>query len=510
MLDLEAAAWQACFQRSPILPKPRRWASPLDMAADLGTGIVRTPALERINRSLVRVADSPGQSRLAVFMPPQEAKSSTCSYWNLLWLLVDNPELRIILVSYNAEKAREWGADIKLAVENWNGADGMLDLGLRLRADSRAAGRWKIDGHSGGLYCAGIESGITGRPGDYVCVDDPTKNMQEAQSAAKRDSVTHTYRAAIIPRMGPRTKLVWIQTLWNEAETIQGVLANEGSDWEVIRIPAIADSPDDPIGRKIGEPMISARGERDWKKIRRDVGEFVFAALYQQRPAPAEGGLFKRLWWRYWVPAPQLNMASPRLDLGGRVILLSDTWRFMTGDLAASTRTSADYTVAAAWALTVDGDQILLDYNRAKVGEVDHFNLFRPLAQRWQVDTVFLEASQYGTTLVADATRSGLHITPIQAEVDKFSRALPYSARCSGGRVWLPAGSDKVGAWVDEHASFNAGSHDDMVDVGSLATGVAVKQWSPNSPKRLAPPRSSVGPALPAPDPDIDFMSIQM
>jgi hypothetical protein len=58
--------------------------------------------------------------------------------------------------------------------------------------------------------------------------------------------------------------------------------------------PAIAESPDDPLGRPIGEPMISARGDRDWARIRESVGEYVWAALYQQRPAPAEGGLFKR------------------------------------------------------------------------------------------------------------------------------------------------------------------------------------------------------------------------
>jgi predicted phage terminase large subunit-like protein len=476
--------WEAAARLfEPAPPCPRRWPSPLDMACELNPQMVRTPALNAINGALVRLADKSGQGRLAVFMSPQEGKSSLCSYWNPLWLLTHRPDLRVIAVSYNAEKSREWGAEVKATIENFNGDDGMLDLGLRLRQDTRAAGRWKVAGGDGGLYCAGIESGITGRPGDYIIVDDPTKNLQEAQSMAKRESVASTYRGAIVPRMGPNTKLVWIQTLWHESEVIQQILANEGDDWEVIRIPAICDSPDDPLGRQIGEPMVSARGQRDWVKIRRDVGEYVFAALYQQRPAPAEGGLFKRLWWRYWTPAPPLS-SGERVDLAGRLFDLADCWKFMTGDLAASTRTSADWTVAAAWALTTEGDLVLLDYNRARVGEAHHFDLFRPLAERWRVDTVFLEASQYGTTLVQEATRSGLHITPIQAEVDKFSRALPYSARCSGGRVWLPAGSQKTGTWVDEHAAFPNGSHDDAVDVGSIATRVAVTKWAPPPPVR--------------------------
>ncbi len=506
LTPLEQAAWRhAIAKLTPPEPKPRRWASPLDMACDLDPRVVRTPALEAINAALVRLADKPGQGRLAVFMSPQEGKSSTCSYWNPLWLLAHNHDLRIIAVSYNAEKSREWGAEVKNAIENFNGDDDMADLGLRLRADTRAAGRWKVDGAIGGLYCAGVESGITGRAADYIIVDDPTKNLQEAQSEPKRKRVSSTYRGAIIPRMGPDTKLVWIQTLWHEAETIQEILANEGSDWEVVRIPALADSPDDPLGRAIGEPMESARGHRDWAKIRRDAGEYVFSALYQQRPAPAEGGLFKRNWWQYWTPAPTWEYCGDRFDLAGRVRTAGESWRFMTGDLAASTRTSADYTAAAVWALSIDGDLILLDYQRARIGEQDHFDLFRPLAQRWQVDTIFLEASQYGTTLVAEATRSGLHITPIQAEVDKFSRALPYSARCSGKRVWLPAGT-KSDAWVAEHASFPNGTHDDLVDVGSLATRVAVTKWQPPPPRAPEPVRPDQFAFLGGSGGNVDFM----
>jgi hypothetical protein len=54
--------------------------------------------------------------------------------------------------------------------------------------------------------------------------------------------------------------------------------------WRVINIPAVAEREDDPLGREIGEGMISARGERDWASIRTTVGEYVWGALYQGRP----------------------------------------------------------------------------------------------------------------------------------------------------------------------------------------------------------------------------------
>ncbi len=478
--------WEAAARLfEPPAVKPRRWASPLDMACELDPTVVRTRALDVINAALVDLAVGRNTgNKLAVFMSPQEGKSTLCSYWTPLWLLsqVDS-DLRILSISYSAELARRWGADVKLALESHNGDEGTLDLGLRLRADSRAAGRWQIEGHRGGIYCAGVGGGITGKPADWIGLDDPLKNMEEAQSEAYRDRVMNTWRGVLIPRMAPHTKVVWIQTLWHEAEPIRQILDGNPGGWKVVRIPAIADSPDDPLGREIGEPMESARGHRDWARIQRETGESAFSALYQQRPSPAEGNLFKRVHWRYWSPAPYSH--GYRFDLAGKVRDARDCWRFITGDLAASKKTSADWTVAAAWALTIDGDLVLLDRMRARVGEAHHFDLFRPLAERWQIDTIFLEKSQHATTLVTEAAQSGLHITPLTAEADKVTRAIPYSARVQGGRVWLPAGAPWVGSWVDEHAAFDAGSHDDQVDVGAYACRVAITKWAPPPPRPL-------------------------
>lgn len=470
-----------------------RWPSPLDMAVELDPprlddagermGVWRTPALDLINSALVDLADG-RESRLAAMVAPQEGKSTTVSFWFPLWLLTCvNPDLRILIVSYSDEMARRWGAAIKDALENWSGEDGGVDLGLRLRKDSRAAGRWNIASHRGSVYCAGMFGSITGKTGDIILVDDPLKNMEEAQSEKIREKAMSVYRSVLVTRLGPGAKMAWIQTCWHELEPIRQILANEGDKatggkWRVISIPAIAEDVDDPLGRQPGEGMVSARGNRDWQAIRKTVGEYVFGALYQQRPAPAEGNIFKRLWWRYWRPAPALG-ASQRLDLGGRIFNLADCWRYATVDLANSTKTSGDWTVISAWARTVSGDLVLLDRTRARIGEEDHFTHARPLVERWQLDTLFVEKSQYGTTLVREATQAGVPISPLDAETDKVTRALPASAWCSGGRVWLPVGAWWLKVWTDEHAGFPNAAHDDQVDTLSYAVRVAVTRWNP-------------------------------
>jgi hypothetical protein len=67
--------------------------------------------------------------------------------------------------------------------------------------------------------------------------------------------------------------------------------------WGRLFAPAIAGQ-NDPLGRKRGEFLTSARGrtEEDWARIRKNVGERWWAALYMCEPTPAEGGVFKHEW----------------------------------------------------------------------------------------------------------------------------------------------------------------------------------------------------------------------
>jgi predicted phage terminase large subunit-like protein len=352
---------------------------------------------------------------------------------------------------------------------------------LRLRADSRAAGRWQIDGRRGGVYCCGVGGSLTGRPVDVLVWDDPLKDMEQAQSARYRDRAWRFYQAVAVPRLGPGSRCVLIQTRWHEDDPAGRLLKNEPGRWRVVNIPAIAESADDPLGRRPGEAMISARGRRDWAAIRASVGEFVWAALYQQRPAPAEGGLFKRASLRYWTPmaaAPSRHglAGGRRVDLAGRTVYLDDCWRFLTADLAASTKTSADYTAAGAWAISPDGDLILLEARRARIEETGHWDLIRPLREQWAADVVYVESRMFGTTMVIDATRDGVPVAELKADTDKVTRAIPATARADTGRLWLPAG-DASADVVDELLAFPNSAHDDYVDVVSYAARVQAAHW---------------------------------
>jgi predicted phage terminase large subunit-like protein len=506
LVDRPVSPWEAAARMfEPPPPRLRRWETPGVLAGRLDQSIVQTPALDLIDDALVELFDTPGQQRLAVFMAPQEGKSERVSHYFPLWALCDNPDLRIAIVSHSAELALGFGRSIKNDVESNDGTDGTLDLGLRLRKDSKAAGRWNIEGYRGSVYATSVAGNLTGKPADLILLDDPIADLERAMSIKYRERAHRFWLGVAVPRMGPNTKVCLIQTRWHEDDLAGRLLATEGDKvkggrWKVISIPAqCEDEGSDPLGRKRGEYMVSTRGRttQDWDDRKKDMGAYVWSALCQQRPAPAEGGMFKRIWWRFWSPAPALF--GERIDCAGRIWPVKECWRFATIDLAASTKTSSDWTVVSAWMLTGDGDLVLLDRNRARVGEADHFTLVRPLVERWALDTVFVEASQHSTTLVTEAAHSGIPVSPLTADTDKLTRAIPASARASNGRVWLPAGAPWLAEWIGEHASFPNGTHDDQVDTLAYAVRIAITKWAPPPPKPSLPPSG-----------EIDLMTVPM
>lgn len=461
--------WQAAQRRFDTTHRERKWPTPGAMAQALDPLTRQTPALDLIDEHLVGLADG-DTNRLMVLMSPQEGKSERVSRRFPTWLLQHSPNTRIAIVSFADERARRWGRKIKSDLEQHP------ELGLRLRRDSHAAGRWQIAGYRGGVYCVGIAGSLVGEPVDVLIIDDPIADLEHALSPVYRERAKRFWQSVAVPRLGPASKVVLVQTRWHEDDLAGWLLASAGGRWTQLAIPAVAESADDPLGRVPGEGMRSARGDRDWASIEAEVGAYIWAAEYQQRPAPAEGGIFKRADWRYWEPmGPDARGAA--VGLAGTRVPLGECYRFGTVDLATSTRSSADYTVAGAWAISPAGDLILLDRVRDRITEADHFGRIHPLAQRWGLDTVFVEASQHGTTLVYEAGRAGLPISKLEADTDKFTRALPAATRVEQHRVWLPAGAGWLDEWIDEHAAFPNGAHDDQVDVSAYAARVAAAHW---------------------------------
>lgn len=513
-------------------PRPRRFASPLALARNLDPRTGSSQALRAIDRALVALVDTDDHDGLLVTIPPQEGKSTTCSRRFPEWVLDHNPEKRVAIVSYEAEKALRWGRDIKRDIELAG-----TELPISIRADSSAAGRWETP-EGGGMFCVGIGGPLTGQAVDLLIIDDPVKDRADAESATLRQRAWEWWENVALARFGPGTKTVLIMTRWHEDDLAGRILSRPSPlRWRTLKIPAIAEANDE-LGRQPGEELSSVRGRKPgyFLNLRANMGAYTFSSIYQQSPTAAEGNFFRRAAFRYWRDAPAWTDGRERIDLEGRIVTLADCWRFGTVDVAASTKTSADYTVISMWAVAPDGDLILLDRVRKQVEQHDHFSLAQPLFAKWGECTLWVEKQWIASTLVADAQNAGIPIADLIADTDKVTRAVPAAGRVHAGRVWFPAQTsgcecgncpDNVmrdgvrvdGVWLDEWcdelAQFPSGPHDDQVDTLSYAAKIVTGAWTPpkNEPRPGLDPhertvaqyaRSAVGD-----DDGIDPMTVQ-
>lgn len=481
-----------------IVPQPHRYANPGKLAAAIDPQHAQTAALDLIDDALVELMrdDNDEFDSLAVSLPPQEGKSLKISRRFPEWLLDRFPHLRIAIVSYEQDIALRWGRDIKMDIAlnpcktGQPKCPGCGGLHISIRPDSSAAGRWETP-QGGGVYCVGVGGPLTSRTVDVLIVDDPVKDRAAAESQKIRDTTWDWWESVALTRFGPKTKVALVQTRWHEDDLAGRIFARPGPrKWKQLIIPAIATDKD-PLGRKPGQELVSVRNRQPgyFRRLQATMSTYVFSGIYQQTPTAAEGNFFRRASFRYWRWMPPWPDGRRRIDCEGRTVTLADCWFFITMDFAASQKSSADYTVASVWAITLEGDLLLIDRRRARVPDHQHFKLAQPLIADWSVQQVFVESNWWSSTFVTDARDAGVPVALVNADNDKVTRAIPAAGRVHSGRAWWPAetsgcecGSCKDGKWLDEYcdelASFPQGTHDDQVDTLSYAARIQVNDWT--------------------------------
>ncbi|WP_372512674.1 terminase large subunit domain-containing protein [Mycobacterium yunnanensis] len=279
----------------------RRPGSPAELARRLDPKFRVTPTIRLLSDVAVRSFRNPDE-RDVVSTPPRTGKSQTAVIWNVVWALMENPDLKIVVVAYGDDLAQTHSREARKIIN-----EHQEFLGYRLAQDKTAVGRWRVDGHEGGLLAAGINSGVTGFGADCLLIDDPVKDQAEADSKAHRNRILNEYRSTLAPRVHPGGSVIVIQTRWHEADLTGSLLAQEPDVWRHTNIPAVSEAGvPDALGRLPGVTMISALGftPEHYAAMRRTSGERTWHALYQGVPSAPEGGLVKASWLEGWrLPA---------------------------------------------------------------------------------------------------------------------------------------------------------------------------------------------------------------
>jgi predicted phage terminase large subunit-like protein len=448
--------------------------------------------------------------RLMIFVPPRHGKSELVTVRYIAWRLIRDARMNVIIGCYNQKLANRFSRKIK-----------QITTGRVVRSHARhAAEEWETAA-GGSVKAVGVGSGITGFGGDLVVIDDPIKGRAEARSAVLREKIWDWYKDDISTRLEPNAPIILIQTRWHDDDLAGRLLKemeNGGEKWEVVRLPALAESeppalaggrfvsqaasplpadgsdphtPIDAVSVPANWPPAYAGGS-DWRPVpanwppayaggsdwrsegealwperydrddllatKRRLGPWSFSALYQQRPVPAGGTLFKPEWFR--------NVVSNRPE--GLV--------WCRGyDLAVSLKDSADYT--ASFRIAVDkktGVMYIADGFRARLEfpEQRRFVIERMLAEP---DTRHgIELALHGRALMQELRREprirGRVLRGVKVDGDKLLRAEAWAGFAEEGKVVLVNGP-WTHDFIDEVCRFTGrgDAHDDQVDAVGLA-----------------------------------------
>ena len=271
--------------------------SPGGLAAIITEGReLQAPHLKMIDQAFQRIANGE-QLQVMLTCPPRHGKSQRVSRWGPLWYLRRHPTHRVMIASYGAELADDHGRWVRDQLKEYSGT-----LGIRLNPASHAANRFDLEqprGSSvrGGMVTAGVGGGLTGKGFDLGIIDDPFKGNDDSGSPAQRDRVYDWYRSVFYTRRAPGASIILVNTRWHEDDLSGRLLQNEAHRWIQIDLPAIADSPNDPLGREIGQALWPSQyDEADLADTRETLGERIWYSMYQQKPRPLEGGVWKWAW----------------------------------------------------------------------------------------------------------------------------------------------------------------------------------------------------------------------
>lgn len=440
------------------------------------------------------VAVSMGEiKRLQVWVPPVSMKSLTVSVLWPAWEWTWKPAVRYWGASYETALAMRLSAMSRnLIMSNWyqDRWGGQFKL-------IRIADRYWENDKGGTRLATSPESTGTGEHGDRILIDDPiSAQSAEAVTKLKLAYVNETWYDGTVSTRGTdenHARILIMQRL-HENDLAAHLLTLE--DWTVLCLPERfwkghpyawrghrTDIPSAGSTLGSGDPR-SSEEELLWPSHRPEaISDAISKSLkhrasgqLQQWPAPKEGQLLKRSWWRFYPPD---LMDQPKRRPACHIVI-------QTIDTPLKDKESNDMVSIQAWGVK-GADAYLLDvrtdwmnYRKAKRAILEQAREVRKMFPKAR-HVVLIENAGYGVELIVDLKRELTGVNKITPDMDKVLRAEAASDDLESGNCWLPGiggGADTslgparsvskdVQDFIESCALFPNAAHDDDVDAWS-------------------------------------------
>ena len=267
--------------------------------------------------------------KLMITMPPQHGKSEGATRRLPAFVLGQDPDKRIAIVSYNAIKARKFNRELQRIMDDDRyyelfpqtllaGQASYQEQGRRSRNYARNSDECEIVGCQGSFKTIGVGGSLTGEPVDMLIMDDLYKDASSAWSPVIRQNVADWYDTVASTRLHNDSQQLLVFTRWHMEDLAGRLLEQEGvydpienpQGWLLVSFPAIQNRPpseQDP--RAEGEPLWPERHSLEKLLEIKGRSPTVFESLYQQNPQPSQGLMYEEFTCYTDLPSRSYSVA---------------------------------------------------------------------------------------------------------------------------------------------------------------------------------------------------------
>ena len=267
--------------------------------------------------------------KLMITMPPQHGKSEGATRRLPAFVLGQDPDKRIAIVSYNAIKARKFNRELQRIMDDDRyyelfpqtllaGQASYQEQGRRSRNYARNSDECEIVGYQGSFKTIGVGGSLTGEPVDMLIMDDLYKDASSAWSPVIRQNVADWYDTVASTRLHNDSQQLLVFTRWHMEDLAGRLLEQEGvydpienpQGWLLVSFPAIQNRPpseQDP--RAEGEPLWPERHSLEKLLEIKSRSPTVFESLYQQNPQPSQGLMYEEFTCYTDLPSRSYSVA---------------------------------------------------------------------------------------------------------------------------------------------------------------------------------------------------------
>lgn len=380
--------------------------------------------------------------------PTHNSKSSMVTLAFPLWLIFQNPNLKILIVNNSATLSEKFGIQLREYIKKIGPQFGLFLSDVKRSSTHIMFTDENGELHDGSIRLVGAKGSITGQDADYLVIDDPYFGFDDITPTLLQKKIDW-FHTIIEQRIEPHTKFIILHTRWHSNDLIGHFHEADPDSYEFIEFPALDEN---------NRPLWKQRYDTDFLlHIKKNVGERVFQSVYQQQPIDMTSNFFNLKHLKFGFPEGYTQEAVAR------------AW-----DTASSDETTKnDFTAGVKMARF--GDQaVILDLIHGRFGS----NTNRMIQNTAFMDTptchIVIETgvAAAGELLYQEWQQklTGFFVSKAKVSGDKskVDRATPFQNAIEDGKVWIAIEDDATRqAFIDELSGFPLAEHDDITDAAS-------------------------------------------